>query len=144
MRYMTRTGPAWLLVALAILVAAWLVLSVLLIATQGNPGAFLTATFGRSGRPDAFEFVSGVSVLLWWMHSCVVLIAIAASHWHRTDVVVVLLIGPVIALTIALLGQNWEDPNWHDFIAVCIIGWFVSTVVTGCYWMLQWRTGPPC
>jgi hypothetical protein len=134
-----RIGPNWLFVTLAFILATWLALSTLLIATRGNLEALLATTIGRLVRPDAFKFVNGVSVLLWCVHSCLAVIAIAASRWHRGDVVALLLIGPVIALAIALLGQRWDDPNWHDFLAVCTIGWFVSTVVASCYWLLKGR-----
>ncbi len=144
MGYLSRIGPVWLLMTLAILASMWLALSVILIATQGNPEALLTASFGRLTRPGAFEYVNRVSVPLWWVHTCLTLIAILAARWNRTDVVAVLLIGPVIALAIALLSQRWEDPNWHDLLGVCTIGWFVSMVVAGCYWILRGRTRPVC
>ena len=73
------------------------------------------------------------------MHSSLVLTAIAAARYRRLDVLVVLLIGPVIALVIGLLGQTWADPNWFVVVAVCTIGWLVGLVVGGVYWSVTQR-----
>jgi hypothetical protein len=65
------------------------------------------------------------------LHSFLVLTAIAATRYRRTDVLIVLMIGPVIASVIAVLGQSWTDPNWFQVVAICTIGWLVGTVVGG-------------
>ena len=139
MRHLDRLRKAWLFVTLAVLVAAWLLLSVVLIVTRGDPEALLTAWFGRLSRTDAFNGVNDVTLLVWCAHTCLTPTAIAASRWHRTDVIVILQVGPLIALAIALLGEQWDDPNWHVILSVCAIGWFVSTVVAGCFWILKGR-----
>ena len=137
MRLMARIGPGWQLATLAVLVALWFGLSGLLFVTRGKPEAFLATTFGRFGRADAFEHLNGISILLWPVHSFLVLTAIAATRCRRTDVVAVLMIGPVIAVAIALLGQRWADPNWFEVVEVCAIGWLVGTVVGALYWVLK-------
>jgi hypothetical protein len=137
MRSLARIGPGWQLATLTALVSLWLGLSGLLVVTRGKPEAFLAATFGPFGRADAFEHLNGVSILVWSVHSFLVLIAIAATRYRRADVVAVLMIGPVIASAIALLGQRWADPNWFEVFAVCAIGWLVGTVVGGVYWVLK-------
>ena len=137
MRLLSRIGRGWQLATLAVLVSLWLGLSGLLVVTRGKPEAFLATTLGRFGRAGAFEHLNGVSILVWSVHSFLVVIAIAATRYRRTDVVAVLVIGPVIALVIALLGQRWSDPNWFEVVAVCAIGWLVGTVVGCVYWVLK-------
>ena len=139
MRLLARIGRGWQLATLAVLVLLWLGLSGLLVVTRGKPEAFLATTLGRFGRLDAFEHLNGVSILVWSVHSFLVLIAIAATRYRRADVVAVLMIGPAIASAIALFGQRWADPNWFEVVAVCTIGSLVGTVVGGVYWAL--RTG---
>ena len=115
----------------------WFGLSGLLVVARGDPEAFLRTAFGRYGRADAFEHLNGVLVLFWLVHSSLVLTAIAAARYRRSDVLAVLLIGPVIALAIGLLGQTWSDPNGFVVVAVCTIGWLVGTVVGGVYWLVK-------
>jgi hypothetical protein len=137
MRLLACAGRGWQLATLGVLVSLWLGLSGLLVVARGNPETFLATTFGRFSRADAFEHLNGVSIVLWSVHSSLVLIAIAATWCRRTDVLAVLTIGPLIALAIALLGQRWADPNWFVVVAVCAIGWLVGTVVSGVYWVLK-------
>jgi hypothetical protein len=137
MRLLVRTGPRWQLATQGVLVSVWLGLSGLLVVARGNPEAFLATTFGRFSRDDAFEHLNRVLIGLWSVHSFLVLIAITATWHRRTDVLAVLIIGPVLALAIALLSQRWADPNWFQVVAVCAIGWLVGTVVGGLYWVLK-------
>ncbi len=137
MQRLSRIGPAWQLATLGVLVSLWLGLSGLLVGARGKPEAFLATTFGRFARADAFEHLNGVLIFLWSVHSSLVLIAILATRYRRTDVLAVLTIGPIIASAIALLGQQWTDPNWHNVVAVCAIGWLVGTLVGQVYWVLK-------
>jgi hypothetical protein len=130
-----RRKPPWRIAVPVALVVLWLGLSGLLVVARGDPEAWLRATFGRYGRADAFEHLNGVSFLFWLVHSSLVLTAIVAARYRRSDVLAVLLIGPVIGLAIGLLGQTWSDPNWFIVVAVCTIGWLVGTVVGGVYWV---------
>ena len=132
-----RSGSPWWIAALGALVVLWFGLSGLLVVARGDPEALLRTTFGRHGRADAFEHLNGISVLFWLVHSSLVLTAIAAARYRQSDVLAVLLIGPVIALAIGLLGQTWLDPNGFVVVAVCTIGWLVGTVVGGVYWRLK-------
>ena len=52
----------------------------------------------------------------------------------------VLMVGPIIALAIALFGQRWTDPNWFEVVGVCTICWFVGDVVGVTYWVLKRKT----
>jgi hypothetical protein len=120
--------------ALGCLVLFWFGLSGLLVVSRGDPEAFLRTTFARSSRADTFEHLNGVLVPFWLLHSLLVLIAVAAARHRRSDVLTVLLIGPVIALAISLPGQAWSDPEWFVIVAVCTIGWLVGTLAGGLYW----------
>jgi len=132
-------GFAYRFATLGCLVLFWFGLSGLLVVARGDPEAFLRTTFARSSRADTFEHLNGVSVPFWLVHSSLVLIAIAAARYRRSDVLTVSLIGPVIALAISLLGQAWSDPDWYVVAAVCTIGWVVGTVAGGLYWGLKRR-----
>ena len=115
----------------------WLGLSGLLVVARGEPEAFLLATFGRFCRDDAFENLNRVSVVFWWLHSLLVVVAIAATWYRRTDVLTVLMIGPALALVIALLGERWADQNWFLIVAVSSICWLVSTFVGVIYYIVK-------
>jgi hypothetical protein len=131
-------GYAWQLVNLGILVSLWLGLSGLLVVARGKPEAFLVTTFGRFSRDDAFDNLDDVTLGFWWAHSCLVLIVILATWCRRTDILFVLMSGPIIALAItAVFGEKWTDPNWFQIVAVCEICWLVSTVVGQAYWVLK-------
>jgi hypothetical protein len=136
---MARMGVGWQLGTLAVLVSLWLGLSALLVGTWGKPETFLVKTLGRFSRDDAFEHLNGVSVVFWSVHSLLVLIAIAATKYRRTDVLTVLMIGPVIAAAIVLLGQSWADPNWFEVVAICSSGWLAGSVVGSAYWIVKPR-----
>jgi hypothetical protein len=133
----TLIGPGRNTLTLAVLVFVWLSLSGLLLVSWGNPEVFLRRALGRYSRADTFEFLNGISVLFWLVHSALLLVGIAAARARRSDVVTVLLIGPAIAVIICLLNEDWSDPNWYVIVAVCTIGWLVSTIVGGVYWRLR-------
>jgi len=139
MRGFSRISRACDLATVGVLVSLWLGLSGLLAVSRGKPEAFLATTFGRFGRADAFEHLNGVAILIWSVHSILVLIAIAATRYRRTDVLAVLMIGPVFAASIVLPVQRWPDPNWHEVVSVCSIGWLVGSVVSCGYWVLKLR-----
>ena len=153
MRRLARTGPGGNAATVGVLVSLWLGLSGLLIVARGKPEAFLVTTFGRFSHDDAFRHLNGVTVDLWWLHSFLVVIAIAAARYRQTDVLTVLMIGPVMASAIALLTQRWSDPDWFLILGECTICWLVSTVVAALYWVLKCgkvglthrfrRPGPP-
>jgi hypothetical protein len=129
---------AWQLVNLGILVSLWLGLSGLLVVARGKPEAFLVTTFGRFSRDDAFDNLDDVTVGFWWAHSSLVLVVILATWCRRTDILFVLMSGPIIALAIsAVFGEKWTDPNWFQIVAVFEICWLVSTVVGQAYWVLK-------
>ena len=137
MQRLARIVPAWPLVTLGLLVSLWLGLSCLLVVARGNPEAFLLRNLGRFSRDDAFEYLNGISVTLWCVHSSLVLVAILAIRCQRKDVLVVLIIGPIMGLAFALLGQQWSDPNWFQVVAVWAICSLVSTIVGQAYWVVR-------
>jgi hypothetical protein len=138
MRHPVRSGRHTIvfLVLLAMLIL-WLSVSGLLVFARGDPEAVLRTTFSRSSRADAFEHLNGIAYPAWLILSSRVLIAIAAARFGGADVLAVLVIGPVIALVICLLNEDRSDPNWFVAVAVCTIGWMVSTFVGGVYWGLR-------
>jgi hypothetical protein len=132
-----RIGFGRQALVLATLISLWLALTVLLLVSRGNPEAFLLRNLGRYSRADAFKHLNSGLPFFLFVHSCQVLTAIAAARFRRTDVLTVLLIGPVIALVFNLFYQEWSDPNWYVVVAVGTIGWLVSTIVGGVYWSLR-------
>jgi hypothetical protein len=54
----------------------------------------------------------------------------------------VLMIGPGIALLFCLVFEQWSDPNWHNVLSICSISWLVGIFVTGCYWLANRRRRP--
>jgi len=139
---LSRLGSGSQLAAVALLISFWLGLTGLLIASWGQPEAFLLKTFGRFSRDDAFEHLNGIAVIAWAVFSVLVLIAMATTRYGRPDVLAVLMIGPVIAASIVLIDQHWTDPNWFVIVAVCSIGSLVGSVVGVAYWVLR-HQGPP-
>jgi hypothetical protein len=135
---MRATRIGWqAVVVLTALVSLWLALTGLLFVSWGNPEAFLLGRFGRYSRSDAFVHLNPILPFFWFVHSSMLLMAIAAARSRRTDVLTVLLIGPVITLVFNLFYQEWSDPDWYDLVALLTIGWLVSTIVGGGYWMLK-------
>jgi hypothetical protein len=128
---------ALVLLPLVALLTLWLGVSGLLVFARGDPEAFLQATFGRFSRADAFKHLNNITYTAWLIHSSLLVIAISAVRCGRTDVLAVLLIGPIITLVICLLDEDWSDPNWVVVVGVCTIGWLASTIVGGVYWGLR-------
>ena len=124
------------------LVSLWLALTGLLLASGGNPEAFLLGNLGRYSRADAFKSLNPILPIFWFVHSSLLVTAMAAARSRRRDVLTVLLIGPAIALAFNLFFQEWSDPNWYVFVAVSTIGWLVSTIVGGVYWSLRPTASP--
>jgi hypothetical protein len=134
-----RIGFACRIATLGCLVLFWFGLSGLLIVAWGDPEAFLRTRLARSSHADTFEHLNGVSVPFWLVHSCLNLMAMAAARYRRSDVMTVMMVGPIIALAIGVLGQTWSDPDWFVVVAVCTIGWLVGAVVGALYWGLTPR-----
>ena len=132
-----RLGPGCQFATLALLVSIWIGLTGLLVVSRGKPEAFLVRTLGGFSMPDAFKHLNECSTLAWSLHSILVLVAMAAKRYGRTDVLTVLMIGPVIAASIVLVDQRWTDPNWFNIVAVCSIGSLVGSIVGLSYWVLK-------
>src|SRR5215203_5451184 len=81
----TRIGCARQTLVLATLVSLWLALTGLLLVSRGNPEAFLSGNLGRYSRADAFEHLNSGLPFFWVVHSSLVLTAIAAARFCRTD-----------------------------------------------------------
>lgn len=127
----------WRSVILGGLLLIWIGLSWLLVVSRFDPETILRTTFARHSHPDAFIALNRGMAYFWLAHSGLSLTAISASWSRRTDVLVVLLIGPAIALGVGVLGQEWSDPNWVVFVGVCFMGWLASTLVGLIYWGLR-------
>lgn len=136
-RRLDRVVHVWPLAALAVLALPWLGLSGLFVVARGDPEAFLQTHLSPHSRADAFENISGILGLFWSVQSILLLLAMGAIRVRRSDVLIVLLIGPIIALALDLLFEQWSDPNWHDIVAIGTIGWMVGSVVGGAYWCLK-------
>jgi hypothetical protein len=121
------------------LLLVWLAASVLILIGQGDVESILGSAFGRHTRPDAFERLNRIAVPFWVSHSVLASLSILAAWHRRVDILLVLLIGPAIALLICVSTQQWSDPNWYVMLAVCSIGWLVGGLVTGCYWFANRR-----
>jgi hypothetical protein len=127
--------PHWHSITLGALLLLWVALSLLLVVSRGAPETFLRASFAGLGRPDAFHHLNRAAVCFWVAHSCLVLAALSAIRSRRSDVLVVLLFGPTMALMIAVFGQRWSDPDWVVIVGVCLIGWLAGTLVSLVYWV---------
>lgn len=137
MKLSPRIETAWRFAVVGVAILAWIVLSDLLLIARGDPETLLHSTFGRFSRADTFGHLNGILAVFWPAHSFLVVVALAAARSRRSDVLTVLLVGPVIALAVDLLGQSWSDPNWFVIVAVGTIGWLVGTVVTTVFWALK-------
>lgn len=49
----------------------------------------------------------------------------------------VLIIGPILALLVAVTSQDWADPDWNVFAAVCFLGW-IAGIIAGAVYCLYW------
>src|SRR4051812_31516079 len=130
----TARLPIWRSITLGALLLLWAGISWLLVVSRGNPETFLRTSFPTYGRPDAFHDLNRTAVFFWVVHSCLTLTALSATQFRRPDVLLVLLIGPAMALPIALLSQRWGDPQWAVFVGVYLMGWLASTLVGLGYW----------
>jgi hypothetical protein len=121
-------------ITLGAMLLLWIGISWLLVVSRGNPETFIQTSFATNSRPDAFHDLNRTAVFFWVIHSCLTLTALSATRSRRPDVLLVLLIGPAMALPIALLSQRWSDPQWAVFVGVCLMGWLASTLVALGYW----------
>ncbi len=132
----------WPIGVVVVLASIWGAVFPLLVLTRGNPEGFLRVALEGRARRDAFNDLNRVSVLFFVAHSCLLLMTIAATRSRRLDVLIVLLLGPAIALPLCYFGQQWSDPEWFLVPALCMICWMVSTVVGGCYWIITKLRNP--
>ncbi len=135
-------SPYWQIATLAALAALWIALSVPLVFGRGDVEAYLLSTFKDSARADAFVRLNPTFLLMWIAHSCLLVFGIVAVMVHKPDLFTVLIIGPLIAFVVGLFSQQWSDPDWNLFTGVCFIGWFVSIVTGGVYWLCVRRVEP--
>jgi hypothetical protein len=118
----------------AAMLLLWIGTSGLLVVSRGDPETYLRTSLATDSRPDAFDDFNRTMAYFWVVHSCLTLIALSATRSRRPDVLVVLLIGPAMALPIALLSQRWDDPQWAVLVGVCLMGWLASALVGLGYW----------
>ena len=125
--------PYWQIAALATIAALWVALSILLILGRGDVEAYLLNAFKDSVRADAFVRLNPTFVLMWIGHTCLLVFGIVAMIVRESDLFTVLIIGPILALLVAVASQQWADPDWNVFAGVCFIGWMVGIVSGGVY-----------
>ncbi|ODT99175.1 MAG: hypothetical protein ABS79_04815 [Planctomycetes bacterium SCN 63-9] len=121
------------------LLLIWVAVSGLILAGRGDIESLLNFGFGPHVRPDAFKLLNGIAIPFWVSHSLLTGLAILAAWWRRTDLLSVLMIGPMMGILGCLIAENWSDPNWYDVVAVCSICWFVGSFVTGFYGLVNRR-----
>src|SRR3954463_3312891 len=124
----TARLPLWRSITLGALLLLWIGISWLLVVSRGDPETFLRRTFAGYSRPDAFNALNRAMACFWVVHSCLSLAALSAARSRRPDVLVVLLIGPAMALGLGVLSQRWSDPNWVVFVGVCLMGLLPRTL----------------
>lgn len=128
---------------LGVLITLWVGTSAIIIVSKGDVEVFIYEYFRHKYKRDALYDLSRVVIFFWVIHSCLTATAVAAVRSRRSDVLVVLLIGPAIGLAISLFCQQWADPNWTVFVGVCLIGWLVGTVVGCLYWLINASAASP-
>lgn len=129
----------WQSLVLLACLLLWVVTTGLLAASRGEVQGLLREALEGSARPDAFRGLDGGFFLFWLTHSCLTLTAIAASARRRSDVLIVLLIGPALTLALGCLTQDWHDPDWAILAGICLMGWLASLIVGTGYWGLKPR-----
>jgi len=135
----TAPLPLWRSITLEAMLLLWIGISWLLVVSRGDPETFLRTTFAGYSRPDAFNALNRTMAYFWVAHSCLSLTALSGTWFRRSDVLVVLLIGPAMALGLGVLSQRWSDPNWVVFLGVCLMGWLASTLASLVYWGVRSR-----
>ena len=61
---------------------------------------------------------------------------------RKSDLFTVLIIGPILALLVAVTSQDWADPDWNVFAGVCFIGWIAGITSGAVYWLF-WAVCSP-
>jgi hypothetical protein len=133
MQSVRHRPPYWQMATLATVAALWVALSIPLILGRGGVEAYLLSTFKDCVRADAFVRLNRTFVLMWIGHTCLLAFCIVAMIVRESDLFTVLIIGPILALLVAVTSQQWADPDWNVFAGVCFIGWLVGNVSGGAY-----------
>lgn len=137
-----RSLPYWQIAALTIVAALWGALSILWILARGDVESYLLSAFKGSVRADAFVRLNPTFVLMWVGHTCFLVFGIVAMFVRKSDLFTVLIIGPILALLVAVTSQDWADPDWNVFAAVCFIGW-IAGIISGAVYCLYWAVCSP-
>lgn len=131
----SNRSSRWQIAVLTLLALLWITLSALLVLARGDVEAYLLNIFKDSVRPDAFVRLNRTFLLMWIAHSCLLVLGLVAATVHKRDLFTVLIIGPSLAIAIALFLQQWSDPDWNTFTGICVVGWLASIVAGGVYWL---------
>jgi len=132
-----RGLPYWQIAAFTIAAASWGGLSILWILARGDVESYLLTAFNGSVRADAFVRLNRTFGLMLVGHTCFLVFGIVAMVVRKRDLFTVLIIGPILALIVAVTSQDWADPDWNVFAGLCFIGWIagiISDVVYCLYW----------
>ena len=134
---MGRRLPYWQIASLTIVAALWGALSILRILARGHVESYLLSAFKGSVRADAFVRLNPTLVLMWIGHTCFLVFGIVAMSLRKSDLFTVLIIGPILALLVAVTSQDWADPDWNVFAGICFIGW-IAGIISGAVYCLYW------
>lgn len=129
--------PYWQIAAIAIVAALWIALSILWILARGDVESYLVSAFNGSVRADAFVGLNRTFVFMWVGHSSFLVFGVVAMSARKCDLFTVLIIGPILASLVAVVSQDWADPDWNVFAGVCFIGWIVG-IISGAVYCLYW------
>jgi len=134
MQSIRHRSAYWQIPTLAILAGLWIALSIPLAFGYGDAEAFFLRTFkdyARAAHP--YLSLNPIFIQFWIAHFCLLIFGIVAVTIHKSDLFTVLIIGPTLALGVALFSQQWSDPDWILFTGVCLIGWLLAIVSGGVY-----------
>lgn len=126
----TRSTRALAYILYSVVFGIWLVLTVFLWRSNGNPQAWLCDKFGPYSRSDAFDGVNQIIGLFWRLHIALTVIAGMALFRRRYDVLTILLIGPSLAAILVGFEEDWSDPAWFTITGLLCLGYLAGIPVT--------------
>lgn len=132
-----RRLPYWQIAAFSVVAALWGALSILWILARGDVESYLLTAFDGSVRADAFVRLNRTFVFMLVGHTCFLLLGLVAIVVRKRDLFTVLIIGPILALLVAVTSQDWADPDWNVFAGICFIGW-ITGVISGVVYCWYW------
>ncbi len=124
------------------LLLLWTVISTFIMLGQGDVEGLLESTFRHHVPHDAFFALNRIIPIFWASLTILLTLAFLATRQRRTDVVLILLAGPILAFLLCVISEDKSDPNWYDILAISTIACFVSALVSCCYWSIRRQEKP--